>query len=154
MSQQFLFPDERYAKLAEFWLKYHQTHEEAEVTGFIDFIPEELQGIIINMEMISMPPDYSKRELDDQLRALEKSKIDQQLNDLLNQLKDAQRKQSEYAEACIEDRGCMGAAAGESGERSRTGICEDAGRPDQEHDGQEPSGIPVHRESECACGSI
>ena len=50
------------------------------------------------MEMISMPPDYSKRELDDQLRALEKNKIDQQLNDLLNQLKDAQRKQDNSLE--------------------------------------------------------
>ena len=50
------------------------------------------------MEMTSMPPDYSKRELDDQLRALEKSKIDQQLNDLLNQLKDAQRKQDNSLE--------------------------------------------------------
>lgn len=66
--------------------------------GFIDFIPEELQGIIINMEMIPMPPDYSKRELDDQLRALEKSKIDEQLNDLLNQLKEAQRKQDNSLE--------------------------------------------------------
>ncbi|TVU88020.1 DNA primase, partial [Lactobacillus gasseri] len=66
--------------------------------GFIDFIPEELQGIIINMEMITMPPDYSKRELDDQLRALEKSKIDEQLNDLLNQLKEAQRKQDNSLE--------------------------------------------------------
>ena len=45
-----------------------------------------------------MPPDYSKRELDDQLRALEKSKIDQQLNDLFNQLKDAQRKQDNSLE--------------------------------------------------------
>ena len=45
-----------------------------------------------------MPPDYSKRELDDQLRALEKNKIDQQLNDLLNQLKDAQRKQDNSLE--------------------------------------------------------
>ena len=98
LSRQFLFPDERYAKLAEFWLKYHQTHDEAEVKGFIDFIPEELQGIIINMEMITMPPDYSKRELDDQLRALEKSKIDEQLNDLLNQLKEAQRKQDNSLE--------------------------------------------------------
>lgn len=98
LSQQFLFPDERYAKLAEFWLKYHQTHDEAEVKGFIDFIPEELQGIIINMEMIPMPPDYSKRELDDQLRALEKSKIDEQLNDLLSQLKEAQRKQDNSLE--------------------------------------------------------
>ena len=98
LSRQFLFPDERYAKLAEFWLKYHQTHDEAEVKGFIDFIPEELQGIIINMEMITMPPDYSKRELDDQLRALEKSKIDEQLNDLLSQLKEAQRKQDNSLE--------------------------------------------------------
>ena len=98
LSQQFLFPDERYAKLAEFWLKYHQTHENAEVKGFIDFIPEELQGIIISMEMISMPPDYSKRELDDQLRALKTSKINEQLNDLLNQLKEAQRKQDNSLE--------------------------------------------------------
>ena len=48
--------------------------------------------------MIPMPPDYSKRELDDQLRALEKSKIDEQLNDLLNQLKEAQRKQDNSLE--------------------------------------------------------
>ncbi|TVU94366.1 DNA primase, partial [Lactobacillus gasseri] len=68
------------------------------VKGFIDFIPEELHGIDINMEMITMPPDYSKRELDDQLRALEKSKIDEQLNDLLNQLKEAQRKQDNSLE--------------------------------------------------------
>ena len=45
-----------------------------------------------------MPPDYSKRELDDQLRAFEKSKIDEQLNDLLNQLKEAQRKQDNSLE--------------------------------------------------------
>jgi DNA primase len=50
------------------------------------------------MEMITMPPDYSKRELDDQLRALEKSKINEQLNDLLNQLKEAQRKQDNSLE--------------------------------------------------------
>ena len=50
------------------------------------------------MEMISMPPDYSKRELDDQLRALKKSKINEQLNDLLNQLKEAQRKQDNSLE--------------------------------------------------------
>ena len=98
LSQQFLFPDERYAKLAELWLKYSQTHDDPEVKGFIDFIPEDLQGIIINMEMISMPPDYSKRELDDQLRALERDKIDGQLSDLLNQLKDAQRKQDSQLE--------------------------------------------------------
>ena len=48
--------------------------------------------------MIPMPPDYSKRELDDQLRALEKSKIDEQLNDLLSQLKEAQRKQDNSLE--------------------------------------------------------
>ena len=50
------------------------------------------------MEMIPMPPDYCKRELDDQLRALEKSKIDEQLNDLLSQLKEAQRKQDNSLE--------------------------------------------------------
>ena len=47
---------------------------------------------------LSIKNNYSKRELDDQLRALEKNKIDQQLNDLLNQLKDAQRKQDNSLE--------------------------------------------------------
>lgn len=92
LDQHFLFPDERYAKLSELWLRYQTTAENPTVQGFIDFIPDELQGIIVNIEMAEMPSDYSKRELDDQLRALQNNKIDDQLQHLLVQLQDAQRR--------------------------------------------------------------
>lgn len=91
LSKGFLFPDPNYARLAELWLKFMDSSSEQTIQGFIDFIPEKLQGIIVSMEMAEMPADYSKREIDDQLRALENNKIDERLQDLMHSLDEAQR---------------------------------------------------------------
>ncbi|WP_297819049.1 DNA primase [uncultured Lactobacillus sp.] len=90
LERNFLFPDPAYANLAELWLKYLEQTTTPTVQGFIDFVPEQLQGIIVNMEMAEMPEDYSKQELDDQLQALANSKIDEQLHSLLDNLQEAQ----------------------------------------------------------------
>lgn len=93
LSKNFLFPDERYAELAELWLKYQQNHDSSDITGFADFVPDDLQGIIANVEMTDMPPDYDKKEVDDQLKALQRKKIRQRLEQLQSEIKEAQIKQ-------------------------------------------------------------
>lgn len=95
LEKNFLFPDPSYANLAELWLKYLDQTAQPTVQGFIDFVPEQLQGIIVNMEMAQMPQDYSKQELDDQLQALANSKIDEQLHKLLDSLQEAQMRNDE-----------------------------------------------------------
>lgn len=93
LSKNFLFPDERYAELAELWLKYQQDHDSSDVRGFADFVPDNLQGIIASVEMADMPPDYDKKEVDDQLEALKRKKIRQRLENLQSEIKEAQIKQ-------------------------------------------------------------
>ena len=58
----------------------------------MNFVPSDIEGIIVNIEMADMPADYSKQEIDDQVKALEINKIDEQLNKLQLSLKEAQRK--------------------------------------------------------------
>lgn len=89
LQKQFLFPDKNYAKLAELWLNFYETHEDADVNSFLDFIPEQLQGIIVNMEMVEMPTEFTKREIDDYLQNLSKQEVVQQINQLLIQLQNA-----------------------------------------------------------------
>lgn len=93
LSKNFLFPDERYAQLAELWLKYLQTHDDSDIRGFADFVPDNLQGIIASVEMAEMPPDYDKKEVDDQLEALKRKEIRQRLESLQSEIKEAQIKQ-------------------------------------------------------------
>lgn len=95
LDKNFLFPDSAYANLAELWLKYLDQTSTPTVQGFIDFVPEQFQGIIVSMEMAEMPEDYSKQELDDQLQALANSKIDEQLHQLLDSLQEAQMRNDE-----------------------------------------------------------
>ncbi|WEV50327.1 DNA primase [Lactobacillus sp. ESL0731] len=92
LENNFLFPDEKYADLAELWLKFSEEHENPEINSFLDFIPDELQGIIVSTEMTDMPQDFSDRELEEQMAAIEMRKINAQLKDLENQLQDAKRK--------------------------------------------------------------
>ncbi|MBD5429309.1 DNA primase [Lactobacillus sp.] len=92
LHKNFLFPDERYAELAELWLKYEQDYNSADITGFADFVPDNLQGIIASVEMADMPPNYDKKEVDDQLEALKRKKIRQRLEYLQSEIKDAQIK--------------------------------------------------------------
>lgn len=93
LEQRFLFPDQNYAQLAELWLKYIETHEKISTNDFLDFIPEQLQGIIVNAEMTDMPKgDSSAKEIRDIIRSLKMRKIDSQLNELKNKIQDAERR--------------------------------------------------------------
>ncbi|MDE7056170.1 MAG: DNA primase, partial [Lactobacillus sp.] len=55
--------------------------------------PEQLQGIIESAELAEMPEDFDDHEIDDQIRMLERRKINLQLDKLMNKIKDAERKQ-------------------------------------------------------------
>ena len=92
LSHQFLFPDSEFQKLAELWLNFSENQENPTVNSFLDFIPSELQGIIVNAEMTNMPQDFSDREIDEQINALNMRKINIELQHLMNDLQDAKRK--------------------------------------------------------------
>lgn len=92
LERKFLFPDPSYAQLAELWLKFVETHEDISTKSFLDFIPEQLQGIIVNAEMIDMPDSYSGREIDELIDSLDQRKIDSQLNELKDKIQDAARR--------------------------------------------------------------
>ena len=92
LAHQFLFPDSKYQRLAELWLNFSENQENPTVNSFLDFIPSELQGIIVNAEMTNMPQDFSDREIDEQINALNRRKIDFKLQQLMNDLQDAKRK--------------------------------------------------------------
>ena len=92
LSHQFLFPDSEFQKLAELWLNFSENEENPTVNSFLDFIPRELQGIIVNAEMTNMPQDFSDREIDEQINALNMRKINIELQHLMNDLQDAKRK--------------------------------------------------------------
>ncbi|WP_027825620.1 DNA primase [Lactobacillus psittaci] len=92
LSRKFLFPDESYAKLAELWLNYEQTHDNAKISEFYDFIPTELKGIIDSMEMKEMPKSYTTQEIDDILASLNRQAQSKNLVNLQEQLKDAERR--------------------------------------------------------------
>ena len=92
LAHQFLFPDSKYQRLAELWLNFSENQENPTVNSFLDFIPSELQGIIVNAEMTNMPQDFSDREIDEQINALNMRKINIELQHLMNDLQDAKRK--------------------------------------------------------------
>lgn len=90
LSQQFLFPDDRYADLAERWLQYDETHAQASSQDFVNDLPADEQGIVVNLEMQPYPADFSKQELDDLLAGVKRKQADQQIRRLQAQLADAQ----------------------------------------------------------------
>lgn len=92
IDQKFLFPDQDYAELAELWLKFMQTHENKSVNSFLDFIPERLQGIIVNAEMTEMPQESSLREIKEIIHSIKLRQINSQLDKLKEQIADAKRK--------------------------------------------------------------
>lgn len=93
LARHFLFPSKEFAQLEELWLKFIETHENPTVSDFYDFIPEQLQGIIESAELAEMPEGFDDHEIDDQIRMLEKRKINLQLDKLMKKIKDAERKQ-------------------------------------------------------------
>ena len=63
-----------------------------QIDGFLDFIPEQLQGIIVDAEMAQMPKDSTIQEVDALVLALKRRNIYSRLNELQAQLQDAKRK--------------------------------------------------------------
>lgn len=89
----FPFPDKDFEELAQLWIKYKETHDNPQIDGFLDFIPEQLQGIIVDAEMANMPKDFTIQEINEYVQSLQKRNIYSRLNELNNQLQDAMRKQ-------------------------------------------------------------
>lgn len=89
----FHFPDKDYETLANLWIKYQETHNNPQIDGFLDFIPEQLQGIIVDAELAEMPKDFTIQEINEYVHSLQKRSIYSRLNELQNQLQDAKRKQ-------------------------------------------------------------
>ena len=92
LEGQFHFPNQDFKTLAQDWLKYAETHENPQIDGFLDFIPEQLQGIIVDAEMAQMPKDSTIQEVDALVLALKRRNIYSRLNELQAQLQDAKRK--------------------------------------------------------------
>lgn len=92
LEGQFHFPNQDFETLAQDWLKYAETHENPQIDGFLDFIPEQLQGIIVDAEMAQMPKDSTIQEVDALVLALKRRNIYSRLNELQAQLQDAKRK--------------------------------------------------------------
>ena len=92
LEGQFHFPNQDFETLAQDWLKYAETHENPQIDGFLDFIPEQLPGIIVDAEMAQMPKDSTIQEVDALVLALKRRNIYSRLNELQAQLQDAKRK--------------------------------------------------------------
>ena len=92
LEGQFHFPNQDFETLAQDWLKYAETHENPQIDGFLDFIPEQLQGIIVDAEMANMPKDFTIQEINEYVQSFQKRNIYSRLNELNNQLQDAMRK--------------------------------------------------------------
>ncbi len=92
LEGQFHFPNQDFETLAQDWLKYAETHKNPQIDGFLDFIPEQLQGIIVDAEMAQMPKDSTIQEVDALVLALKRRNIYSRLNELQAQLQDAKRK--------------------------------------------------------------
>ncbi|GFZ27049.1 DNA primase [Lactobacillus corticis] len=93
LAQHFLFPSSDYAQVAELWLKYEETHENPTVDEFIDFVPDELQGIIVSAEMANMPETFTDQELPEQIFALQLRQINQEIQKQLQALEEAKSQQ-------------------------------------------------------------
>lgn len=101
LEQNFLFPDPKYAQLEELWLNFLETHEDTSISSFLDFIPDQLQGIIVNAESMHMPQESSEREIKEIIQSLKMRSINSQLNELKNKISDAQRKDDQQEQLDI-----------------------------------------------------
>jgi DNA primase len=93
LKKKFLFPDPDFAEIAELWLKYLARSEKPTINSFLDFIPDQLQGIIVSAEMANMPQDFSERELEEQMGSISRRKLTEQLHELTNEINEAERTQ-------------------------------------------------------------
>ncbi|APT17818.1 DNA primase [Amylolactobacillus amylotrophicus DSM 20534] len=100
-EQNFEFQDQNFAKIANLWENFRDTHDNIKVDSFLDYVPEELKSIIVNVEMSEMPEDYSMDEVDDYLAAFAKERVRRQIASLTDELNEAKRKHDEDAEVAL-----------------------------------------------------
>lgn len=93
----FVFPKPEYERLAKLWLNYIETHENVSMSGFLDFIPEELQSIIVSTDMTELPGEITLEELEAQVRVLNLCKIDDEIDRHMQAIADARRRNDQTA---------------------------------------------------------
>ncbi|WP_201336031.1 DNA primase [Lactobacillus nasalidis] len=93
----FVFPSPQYERLAKLWLNYIETHENVSLSGFLDFIPEELQSIIVSTDMMEIPGEITLEELEAQVRVLNLCKIDDEIGQHMQAIADARRRNDQTA---------------------------------------------------------
>lgn len=96
LEKHFLFPLSSYARLAEEWLQFQETHSNHSVESFVDFIsPEKLSVIVTNFEMNHMPPiedETVEQEIDDLIQVVDQNKLQNTLDTLKKEIEDAIQK--------------------------------------------------------------
>lgn len=93
LEKHFLFPDEAYAQLAEYWLRYEETHAEPNIKDFADYVPSNLQDIVVGIAMQQWPTTFSDAELNQALTRLAQLSIDKQIGQLQQKLAQAKQRQ-------------------------------------------------------------
>lgn len=93
LEKHFLFPDEAYAQLAEYWLRYQETHAEPNIKDFADYVPSNLQDIVVGIAMQQWPTTFSDAELNQALTRLAQLSIDKQIGQLQQKLAQAKQRQ-------------------------------------------------------------
>ena len=96
LKKHFLFPLANYARLAEEWLQFQETHSNPSVESFVDFVsPESLSKIITNFEMNQMPPiedETLEQEIDDLIQVVDENQLQKTLDKLKEEIEDAIQK--------------------------------------------------------------
>lgn len=101
LSRHFLFPDARYAALAEHWLQYDETHAQANPNDFVNDLSEQEQGIVVNLEMKTYPSDFTDEEIDEIINSLQRQQRAEQINHLQTKLAAARSRDDAAAQLDI-----------------------------------------------------
>ncbi|MDO4912272.1 MAG: DNA primase [Lactobacillus sp.] len=86
LENSFEFTTGEYQELATAWLDYINKAENPSVNEFINFISDELQSIIVNIELSNHPDTFTFDEINNQIRAIDLRKFDQAIKEQKEQL--------------------------------------------------------------------
>ncbi|KRN03760.1 DNA primase [Holzapfeliella floricola] len=101
IQHQYEFNNSELGAIFKEWQTYKQSTDNPTISGFIDFISDDLKRIIVAIEMMQMPDYYSSKELEDYLSRSIKEKQAQQLQKLRAQLNEAKRQHDEQQELAL-----------------------------------------------------
>lgn len=101
IQNQYEFNNSELGAIFKEWQTYKQSTDNPTISGFIDFISDDLKRIIVAIEMMQMPDNYSSKELEDYLSRSIKEKQAQQLQSLRRQLNEAKRQRDEQQELAL-----------------------------------------------------